>query len=104
LPGTVSLIFVGTGLLIHGLGAGLALASLHRTSLSNVLPEQVGMAAGLYSMIRFGLSALGIALVGVILQHGLSQSSSAIQAYQFVFWCIAGFGLLGVVIAWYLKE
>lgn len=104
LPGNVSLIFVGVGLLIHGLGAGLALASLHRTSLSHVLPEQVGMAAGLYSMIRFGLSALGIALVGVILQQALTKSPSMMAAYQFVFWCIAGCAFSGVIIAWYLKE
>jgi MFS family permease len=104
LPGNVSLILVGIGLLVHGLGAGLALASLHRTSLSRVLPEQVGMAAGLYSMIRFGLSSLGIALIGVILQQALTKSASVIAAYQFVFWCIAGFAFAGIIVAWHLKE
>jgi EmrB/QacA subfamily drug resistance transporter len=104
LPATAPPIFVGVGLAIHGLGAGLALASLHRTSLRTTPPEHVGMAAGLYSMIRFGVSALGVALAGVILQYGLSQFPSAIQAYQFVFWCIAAFALLGIIIAWHLKE
>lgn len=104
LPVTAPPIFIGAGLAIHGLGSGLALASLHRTSLRTVPPEQVGMAAGLYGMIRFGVSALGIALVGVILQHGLSQFPSAIQAYQFVFWCIAAFALSGIIIAWRLKD
>lgn len=103
LPRAVPLGLIAAGLLLHGLGAGLALASLHRTSMSTILPEQLGMAAGVYSMIRFGGSTLGVALAGVVLQPGLNQSLPAIEAYQTVFWCIAGIALAGVVIAWRLK-
>jgi MFS family permease len=103
LPEAVPLGLIAAGLLIHGLGAGLALASLHRTSMGKILPEQLGMAAGLYSMIRFGVSTLGVALAGVVLQSGLNQSIPVIEAYQTVFWCIAGVALAGVIIAWHLK-
>lgn len=107
LPATASLPLVGAGLLAHGLGAGVALASLHRTSLHAVAPERIGMAAGLYSMMRFGVSALGIALAGVLLQQQLSQLPAAapvIDAYQFVFRCLAAFAATGVVVAWNLRE
>jgi EmrB/QacA subfamily drug resistance transporter len=103
LPEAVPLGLIAAGLLIHGLGAGFALASLHRTSMGKILPKQLGMAAGLYSMIRFGGSTLGVALAGVVLQYGLNQSIPVIEAYQTVFWCIAGIALAGVIIAWHLK-
>ena len=108
LPGTASLILVGAGLVIHGLGAGLALASLHRTSLRTVETGQIGMASGLYGMIRFGVSALGVAVV--LLQYSLNRLPapitplSAVEAYQFVFWCAAAFAGSGIVLAWNLKE
>jgi MFS family permease len=104
LPATVPLGFIAAGLAVHGLGAGLALASLHRSSMSTILPEQVGMGAGVYSMIRFGMGTLGVALTGVILQIGLDHSLPAIEAYQLVFLCVAGIALPGIIIAWHLRE
>ena len=85
---------------MHGLGAGLALASLHRTSMSQIPSEQIGLAAGLYSMIRFSGTVLGVALGGAMLQYGLNQPLAVIEAYQFAFWFIAAIALSGVVIAW----
>jgi predicted MFS family arabinose efflux permease len=97
LPETASLALIVIGLIGHGLGAGLSLAALHRASMSNIVPKQRGMAAGLYSMIRFEGIAFGAALGGVMLQYGLEHSLSAIEAYQFVFRCVAGVAALGVV-------
>jgi EmrB/QacA subfamily drug resistance transporter len=104
LPGTVSWGMVVAGLICHGLGAGLSLAALHRSSMSKVAPEQAGAAAGLYSMIRFGGVVLGVALGGVVLQHGLDRSWSTLGAYQVVFGFVAAVALLGVVIGWGLRE
>jgi EmrB/QacA subfamily drug resistance transporter len=104
LPGTVSWGMVVAGLIGHGLGAGLSLAALHRSSMNKIAPEQAGAAAGLYSMIRFGGSVLGVALVGVVLQHGLDRPLSTLGAYQIVFGFIAGVALSGVVIGWGLRE
>jgi predicted MFS family arabinose efflux permease len=97
LPGTTPLGLIVAGLIGHGLGAGLSLAALHRASMSNIASKQRGMAAGLYSMIRFGGIAFGAALGGVMLQYGLEYSLSVIGAYQFVFRFVAGVASLGVV-------
>ena len=104
LPGVVSWGMVVAGLVCHGLGAGLSLAALHRSSMGKIAPEQGGAAAGLYSMFRFGGSVLGVALAGMVLQHGLDRSLSILGAYQLVFGFVAGVAVLGVVIGWGLRE
>ncbi|MBD3306797.1 MFS transporter [candidate division KSB3 bacterium] len=104
LPGTAVLGLVIAGLAGHGMGAGLSLAALHRASMSKILPEQTGIAAGLYSMIRFSGTVLGVALGGVILQQGFDQSLAVIAAYQRVFSYLATVALCGVVLAWRLEE
>jgi MFS family permease len=104
LPGSIWLGWVVTGLIAHGLGAGLSLAAMHRAAMGRISPEQTGVAAGLYSMFRFGGTALGTALGGVILQYGLDQSLLTIQAYQLVFWFIAGVAFLGMIVGWGLRE
>ena len=104
LPGSVWLGWVVAGLIGHGLGAGLSLAALHRSAMGRIPPEQTGAAAGLYSMFRFGGTALGTALGGVILQYGLDRALLTVQAYQLVFWFIAGVALLGVINGWGLRE
>ncbi len=104
LPGSAWPGWVAVGLIGHGLGAGLSLAALHRAALEGVDPEQTGMAAGLYSMIRFGGSAIGTALAGVILQFGLDRSAVVVSAFQLVFWFMAGVALLGVATAWGLRD
>ena len=65
--------------------------------MSNIAPKQRGMAAGLYSMIRFGGIAFGAALGGVVLQYGVEHSFSVIGAYQLVFRFVAGVASLGVI-------
>jgi EmrB/QacA subfamily drug resistance transporter len=104
LPETTSLWLVVAGLIGHGLGAGLSLAALHRSALNKIPPAQMGMAAGLYSMIRMGGLVLGGALGGIVLQYGLDRSVLAIEAYRQVFWFVAGVASLGVVIGWGLRE
>ena len=104
LPGSIWLGWVVTGLIAHGLGAGLSLAAMHRAAMGRISPKQTGVAAGLYSMFRFGGTALGTALGGVILQYGLDQSLLTIQAYQLVFWFIAGVAFLGMIVGWGLRE
>ncbi len=104
LPQTAPQSWVIGGLVAHGLVAGLSLAALHRAALSTVRPDQTGAAAGLYNMMRFGGSVVGIALAGVVLQQGLDRSLLVLEAYQGVFWFIAGMALLGVVIGWGLRD
>lgn len=104
LPGTVWVGAVALGLVIHGLGAGVYLAALHRSAMSRVPMPQTGVAAGLYSMVRFSGTMLGIALAGVLLQYGLDRAWPSIQAYQLVFWFVAAVALAGVVTGWGLRE
>ena len=104
LPGTASLTIIVAGLAGHGLGAGLSLAALHRASMGQVLKEQTGAAAGLYSMIRFSGTLFGVALAGVVLQQGLDRLPVLIEAYQVVFLFLAGVALLGVISAAGLRE
>lgn len=89
---------------IHGLGAGLSLAALHRSSMDNISPEQGGIAAGLYSMVRFTGTLFGPVIGGVMLQYGLDTFSQPIQAYQMVFGLIAGVTVLGVVSGLWLQD
>lgn len=104
LSDTASLGLVIAGLVGHGLGAGLSLAALHRSALNKIPSEQTGIAAGLYSMIRFGGIVLGVALGGVVLQFGLDQALPLIEAYRMVFWFVAGVASLGIVLGWGLRE
>jgi predicted MFS family arabinose efflux permease len=92
------------GLLGHGLAAGLSLPALHRAAMGGVPPRRTGVAAGIYSMIRFCGTALGTALQGVLLQQGLDRGLLAIDAYHACFWFAAAVALPGALIALKLRE
>ena len=92
------------GIVSHGLGAGLSLAALHRTSMLEMPLDQTGVTAGMYGMIRFSGTVLGTALAGVILQQGLAYLAIPLRAYQMVFWFLAGIALIGVAIAYGLQD
>jgi len=104
LPGDVALPPVLVGVAAHGLGAGLAMAPLHRAAMGRVPQTQTGVAAGLYSMIRFAGTVLGITLGGVLLQQGLDQGLMPVNAYHRVYWFLAGVGLIGVMAGLTLRE
>ena len=99
LPGNLSVLWIVLGTVIHGLGAGLSLAALHRAALDPISEKQTGSAAGVYSMTRFAGSMLGVAVIGVILQSGLDRGLMTVAAYQIVYGFLAGVGLLGVLLA-----
>lgn len=88
----------------HGLLIGLSLAPLHRAAMQRIDKEEVGMAAGLYSMIRFAGQILGTAIAGVLLQRGLERLPAPIDAYQSVFWTFAAVALVATVVGWQLRE
>jgi MFS family permease len=104
LPAAASLWLVGFAIASHGLGAGLSLAALHRAAMTRVSERQTGVAAGLYSMLRFGGSLFGTALGGVVLQSGLDRQLIPFEAYQIVFWFIAGVALIGTLMGFGLRE
>ncbi len=97
-----SLVWVVTGLLINGLGAGVALPALHHAAMSNQEGERGGAAAGLYSMIRFWGMMLGTALAGVLLQYLLDQGTAPLTSYRLAYASTILVGLIGVVTAFTL--
>ncbi len=97
LPADVSVWLVVVGVLAQSVGASISLAPLHRASMAGIPDEQTGVAAGLYSMIRFAGAILGTALSGVLLQRGLATDAAVVVAYQHVFWFVAGVAAIGVV-------
>ncbi len=87
----------------QGIGAGLALASLHRIALRDVPTAESGSAAGLYSTARFAGSTFGAAIAGVALQQAevvMSQTA----AYQLVFGLVAASCLVSLVVSWRLEK
>lgn len=103
LPASASIWLIVLILAIYGLGAGFVLAALHSAALGHMSKKQLGAAAGLYSMIRFAGAMIGTALAGVILQYYLDQAWPVIDAYQQVFFFLAGSGLLGTLLGFTLK-
>lgn len=103
IPPAASIIWVGAGMIVHGMAAGLSLAVLHRVSMTEVTQEESGAAAGLYSMVRFSGNILGATLGGVLLQQMLIRTTPALS-YQTVFLCTAAMGVLGALIALRLKS
>lgn len=88
----------------HGLVIGVSLAPLHRAAMQRVDDSEAGMAAGVYSMIRFGGQIMGTALAGVLLQAGLERYAAPVEAYQSVFWVFAGVALLATAAGWQIRE
>lgn len=96
---TTPLWMIGAFLGLHGLGVGLMLAALHRAAIQDVGEKQIGVAAGLYSMIRFIGMATGTALSGVILQSYTDQALPLLEAYQASFRVFAISAILGLFVA-----
>ncbi len=87
----------------QGIGAGLALASLHRIAMRDVPSEERGSAAGLYSTTRFAGSTFGAAIVGVALQQA-ELIMSMVGAYQVVFGLVAAACLVSLIVSWQLEK
>jgi len=98
LPATAPVWSVGLVLALHGFGAGFILAVLHRAAMGNISDEQMGAAAGLYSMLRFSGMVIGTALAGVLLQSYLDRALPTVAAYQNVFLYFAAVALLGAAV------
>jgi MFS family permease len=90
-------IFVCVG--AHGLAAGIALGPMHKFALSEAAEGEVGMAAGLYSLIRFIGVLIGAAIGGVVLQAGLDAGVPELVAYRYTFVVYMGVGLGGSLLA-----
>ena len=104
LPGEASIWIIALLLVVNGLGVGLMLAALHRAAMTDIQQQEMGAAAGIYSMIRFLGAVTGTALSGVLLQAGLDASLSTVEAYQQAFLASAAFPVIGILIGLRLRE
>tara|TARA_Y100000588_G_scaffold275811_1_gene292144 strand:+ start:6223 stop:7653 length:1431 start_codon:yes stop_codon:yes gene_type:complete len=104
LPGSSSLLVVGLSLGLHGFGAGLMHAALHRYVMDSVPKERAGAAAGVYNMFRFLGGVIGTSLGGVFLRQYLEDGVPTIGAYQQSFFIFVFIGLVGSVMATQLRE
>jgi EmrB/QacA subfamily drug resistance transporter len=103
LPQSAPLWILCVLLAAQGLGVGLMLAPLHSAAMIGVHEDEMGAAAGQYSMVRFAGSTFGTALMGVLLQFNLDQGISTVDAYQNVYLSLAGIAILGLLCAAGLK-
>jgi predicted MFS family arabinose efflux permease len=99
-PGQNDVIWPYIALAIHGLGAGLSLATLHLFALTTVGTDAAATASGLYSMVRFAGSTLGTAVGGVLLQSGIQRLGIIQAAYTplFVFYSVVGILAAGLAL------
>jgi predicted MFS family arabinose efflux permease len=99
-PGQNDVIWPYIALAIHGLGAGLSLATLHLFALTTVGTDAAATASGLYSMVRFAGSTLGTAVGGVLLQSGIQRFGIIQAAYTslFVFYSVTGILAAGLAL------
>jgi hypothetical protein len=79
------------------------LAPLHSAAMIGVREDEMGAAAGQYSMVRFAGSTVGTALMGVLLQFNLDRGIPTLDAYQNVYLSLAGIAILGLLSAAGLK-
>ncbi len=93
---TTPLWWIGTGLMLGGLGLGLSGAAIQTSALEAFSAELSGVAAGLYSTMRYLGSTLGTALIAI----ALAGDSSSVVGYDraFSWMVIAAIG--AVVVAW----
>jgi EmrB/QacA subfamily drug resistance transporter len=77
LRGNSSWPLVIPGLVLVGIGAGLAMASLSATAMAAVPWQQAGMAGGALSAFRQLGYALGIAVLGELFDSGLTHGAGA---------------------------
>jgi predicted MFS family arabinose efflux permease len=65
------------GLLLTGVGIGIANPAIAKTGLGVVPPQRTGMASGISNTFRIGGLATGVAVLGAIFQHHLATSLEA---------------------------
>jgi len=78
------------GLLLAGVGVGVANAAIAATALAVVPPHRAGLAAGLSNTCRLGGLAVGIAALGAVFRAGIGSSLPSAHGHD-----TAGFAAAG---------
>ncbi|NUP81914.1 MAG: MFS transporter [Nonomuraea sp.] len=81
------------GLVVTGIGVGLAIPSLSSAAMTHVPPHRAGMAAGAVNTVRQLGYALGIAVFGILFQDGMTGPGAFPSALNGVYLGAAVTGL-----------
>jgi MFS family permease len=100
-PKTNDLLLI-PGMILGGLGAGISLTPFTKGAVAALGDEHVGLAAGLYNMIRFAGAAASAPLMGLLLASGFEKAGgleSISEPYRLGFQILFLCALLGTWIA-----
>ncbi|MEV3980619.1 MFS transporter [Nonomuraea sp. NPDC049758] len=81
------------GLVVTGIGVGLAVPALSSAAMAHVPPHRAGMAAGAVNTVRQLGYALGVAAFGILFQDGMTGPGSFPSALNAVYLAAAVTGL-----------
>lgn len=100
-PQTSHLILL-PGMILGGMGAGLCLIAFTKEAVASLGEEKVGLASGLYNMLRFTGASLSTPILGLILAASYEQYAggpTASEPYQFGFQVLTLTTIVGVIVA-----
>ena len=97
---TTPIWWIGAGLTLGGLGLGLSGAAMQTSALEAFSADLSGVAAGLYSTMRYLGSTLGTALIAI----ALAGDSSNIAGYDRAFSWMVMAAIGAVIVAWGLPR
>jgi MFS family permease len=90
------------GMILGGLGAGLCLTSFTKEAVASLGKNKVGLASGLYNMIRFSGAAASAPILGILLARGFEQFGgieTVPQPYLSSFIVLAFVALTGILVS-----
>lgn len=85
------------GLVVAGFSSGISLTPFNKTAVTALGLDKVGLASGLYNMVRFAGIATSTPLLGLLLARGFAQYGgleTASEPYQLAFQLLAGIALV----------
>jgi MFS family permease len=90
------------GMILGGLGAGLCLIAFTKEAVASLGEEKVGLASGLYNMLRFTGASLSTPILGLILAAAYERYAGGEMAsgpYQLGFQVLTITTIVGVIVA-----
>jgi MFS family permease len=92
--------WIGTGLMLGGVGLGLSGAAMQTSALEAFSADLSGVAAGLYSTMRYLGSTLGTALIAIALAGGAGNVAGYERAFSWMVIAASG----AVIVSWGLPK
>ena len=97
-----SIVLALPGMILGGLGSGLCLTPFTKEAVASLGKEKVGLASGLYNMIRFSGAAASAPILGIILARGFERYGgieTVPEPYLQGFILLAAVVLTGILLA-----